>query len=120
MQFTLKRPCPGCPFSTGPKAVRFLGRARAQQIVDSLVDQDATFSCHETNLYDDEGEARETRDSQHCAGAMILLMRLEMPNQMMRIAGRIGSFDPDSLDMESPVFANFDEFVDAQADGARR
>ncbi len=119
MKFDLKRPCPGCPFRVGDGAVRYLGRRRATQIVDSMITHDAHFSCHQTNDFS-SGDVRETADSQHCAGAAIMLMRAGQPNQIMRIAGRIGWFDPKNLDMDAEVFGSFEEFIEAQADGTTR
>lgn len=113
MKFDLKRPCPGCPFGTGPKSVRRLGEARAQEIVDALRG-DASFSCHETVDYSRE-KPRETHDTQHCAGAMILLEREERPNQMMRWMERVGFYDHTKLDMGAAVVADFDEFVEVQS-----
>jgi len=69
---------------------------------------DKTFTCH------DDLDKREM-DRQHCAGAAIILEKLEMPNQMMRICGRMGFYDPTALVGQDEVFDNFEEFVEAQS-----
>lgn len=105
MKYNLPRPCKNCPFRSDVKG--YLTKARVRSIIDGITRQQQTFSCHKTNEFgsDDEGwsETRETPNSQHCAGALIFLERLEQPNQMMRISERLGLYDARKLDMESPV-----------------
>lgn len=112
MNFDLIRPCASCPFSTGPEAVRFLGWDRAEAIADS-VRGGSTFTCHNTNDFS-SGSVRETKDSQHCAGVLILLEREERPNQMMRWMERIGFYDHTKLDMEADVVDDFEHFMEVQ------
>jgi len=50
----------------------------------------------------------------HCAGALILLEKLEQPSQMMRIAERLRMYDARQLDMDAPVFESFEDMVKAQ------
>jgi hypothetical protein len=80
------------------------------------------FSCHKTVRYDsmredDDGEpdfrTRDRRGEAHCAGALILLEKLERPSQMMRIAERLRMYDARRLDMDAPVFDTFDEMREA-------
>lgn len=101
MKFDLVRPCKDCPFRSDIPG--YLSAARVREIVDAITRQQGTFTCHKTNKFED-GETIETRDSQHCAGALIFLERLGRPNQMMRIAERLGGYDHTKLDMDSPVF----------------
>ena len=49
VNFNLKRPCANCPFRTDIRP--FLRRDQAQQIADSLLDQQQTFACHKTVDY---------------------------------------------------------------------
>lgn len=119
--YSMTKPCPGCPFTTGPDAVHFLGRRRAEEIRDALLNGQ-TFSCHKTTggswVEDEDGHECyvPSRDEEHCAGAMILLERIERPNQMMRIAERIGLYDMTKLDMDYPtMMEDFDEFVEVQS-----
>lgn len=106
MKFNLVRPCAECPFRNDrPGYLR-----RAKEISDGLL-TDGTFTCHKTNTYDDDGDAMETSDSEHCAGALILLEKLGRPDQMMRWMERLGAYDYKRLDMDSPVFNTPAEFI---------
>jgi hypothetical protein len=113
MNFDMKAPCNNCPFRHDVPG--FLRQERAEEIAASLL-SDQSFPCHKTTE-DDEDEDGEsfryaTPDSQHCAGAAIMLMHMGEPNQMMRIAMRMGWFDPNKLDMCAPVFQDDGEFID--------
>lgn len=109
--FALKRPCGNCPFRSDK--LPFLDRDRAQQIADSLED-DASFHCHKTLSYDTEDGAPEvTETSKHCAGAMITMEREGKANQMMRIGERLGLYNPEDLQMGSPVFDTLTDWVAA-------
>lgn len=44
-------------------------------------------------------------------------MRLQRPNQLMRIAERIGHYRPDRLDMKAPVFDTPKAMIAAQRRG---
>lgn len=112
MNYNLKKPCANCPFRSDIKP--FITGARAKEICNSLVEQQQTFPCHKTVKYDDdEGNGRVVPKSEHCAGAMIMLERMQRPNQMMRIAERLGIYDYRKLDMESPVYQNAAEMIAA-------
>ena len=100
-----------CPFRTDCLK-GWLTESRADEIVNSIMDMQQSFPCHETTDENDEGTVIETKKSQHCAGAMILLEKLERPNQMMRISERLGFYDRHKLDMNSPVFDDGNEFIE--------
>lgn len=104
MKFDLIRPCADCPFRSDKKF--YLAKGRAREIIDGITREQKTFSCHKTNTScdDEDGMMRETEKSQHCAGALIMLERMNKPNQMMRIAERLGMYDRTKLDMSSPVY----------------
>jgi hypothetical protein len=90
----------------------YLRRGRAIEIAHSLADG-AGFSCHETTVDGDEdGTLVAGPDSQFCAGALILMEKSEEPNQAMRMAERLGLYDPARMDMSAPVSRSFAEFVD--------
>ncbi len=115
MNFNLKKPCANCPFRTDIRP--FLTTGRAEEIVESIIDMQQTFPCHKTTVASDDyeyGGMTTTEKSEHCAGALILLEFAERPNQMMRIAERLGMYDRTKLDMESPVFDDPDDWIDAQ------
>lgn len=105
MNFNLRKPCKDCPFlidrrfSLHPRRVDEIGRA--------LVREQKTFACHKTVKHDDDGRAISHKDEEHCAGALIMLERMERPNQMMRISERLGFYDRTKLDMSAKIFSSF-------------
>lgn len=109
MDFTMTKPCPKCPFRTDVPA--YLNGPRAQEIVHSIVGQQQQFPCHQTTEHDDDSEYVPGDGEQHCAGAMILLEKIEQPNQLMRISERCGIYDANKLDMTQPVFDTPEEFI---------
>lgn len=113
MKFDLCRPCAECPFRTDRPG--YLTRASAQSITDALIQHDQTFACHKTVDYSATDAGEVTSDSQHCAGALLLLERLHRPNQMMRIAERPRCYDRSRLDANAPVFSNATSFVNHHA-----
>lgn len=110
MNFDLVKPCAKCPFRTDCLK-GWLGESRAAEITDSIVNQQQYFPCHETTRFDYDGNSTNVASEQHCAGAMILLEKINMPNQMMRIAERLRMYDRTRLDMEAPVFSTPGQFV---------
>jgi hypothetical protein len=113
MKFDLTAPCDSCPFRTD-KLFRGLGIARKQEIADALTRRQQTFACHKTIDYSGD-ESRYNDNTQHCAGAMILLEKLGRPNQMMRWMERIGYYDRHRLNMEAPVVDSFKEWFELEA-----
>lgn len=107
MKFTLKRPCPHCPFRTDivqpPLTPAHASKVRA--MVRAIVEDGLTFACHKTNVFDAQGEAADTDEVEFCAGAMILLLKLGRPNPMMREA-RTGQ-----LDLSSPVYDSLEAML---------
>lgn len=104
-------PCEKCPFRRD--VTPYLRRARAREIADSLVRHQQPFPCHLTVSYDEEGEARPSFDELHCAGAAIMLEAMNRPNQLMRIAERLGEYDPRKLAKDIPVFTHTSQFIAA-------
>lgn len=109
MEYTMTTPCPQCPFRSDIRP--YLHPARVREIERALERSD--FPCHKTLAHDDDGATRSTSDSIHCAGALILLEKLDRPSQMMRICERLGFYDRTKLDMDAPVFGSFDEMYRA-------
>jgi hypothetical protein len=112
MKYGMVRPCAHCPFRHDIPG--YLRGSRAREIAESLLNG-GNFPCHETTVVvlDDEGneELRAASNSEHCAGALIMLERMGQPNQMMRICERLGMYDMRKLDMASPVFPRVGEFI---------
>jgi hypothetical protein len=110
--YGLTTPCPLCPFRSDIPA--FLTEERVREIEASLVR--AEFHCHETTGV----MGRKPKHGEmHCAGALILLEKLEQPSQMMRIAERLGMYDRRKLRMDAPVFEDFDAMAEAQPERGR-
>lgn len=111
--FKLRRPCPKCPFRLDVEP--YLRHGRAAGIARSLADG-ADFPCHETVDYDDDGEP--ITGDQFCAGALIAMEHSNTPNQIVRIAERLGEYDPSKLDMEAPVgtLSDFQDHNDEEPD----
>lgn len=93
MKYTMKTPCKECPFTMSRSA--FSDR-RLKEFASG------TFPCHKTAELDEEGY-QATDKSVHCAGALIFLEKRNSPNQMMRIAERLGMYNHKELDMEAKV-----------------
>jgi hypothetical protein len=111
MNFNLKKPCNHCPFRSDISP--FLKRQRAAEISNALVNMDESFPCHKTVNYDND-EPLVPAKAEHCAGALIMLEHMDNPNQMMRIAERLGIYDRFKLEMNSPVFTHSDDFINSQ------
>jgi hypothetical protein len=114
--FELTKPCANCPFRTDVPA--YLRGDRIRQIRDDL--EETTFNCHKTVQHTDEDEESGhyvlKGSESHCAGALILLEKLNKPSQMMRIAERLRLYDRTKLDMLAPVYDSFEEMIAAQPD----
>lgn len=96
MKYTQTVPCKECPFlkqfSHGYTIKRLWQFASAE------------FACHKTAEIDDEsGNYLATKESVHCAGALIFLEKRDKPHQMMRICERLGLYDRRKLKMDAPV-----------------
>lgn len=84
--FNLKQPCVECPFVKGSMTNQSLSENRMKDIVNDILVKDLSFQCHKTiKLSLDKHE--------HCAGAILYLERENKPNQIMRIAERIGRYN---------------------------
>lgn len=95
MNYKLTTPCPECPFLKGSGFKLRSLKAHAS----------GEFACHkacdvneETGCFESGGEK-----SPHCAGALIFHMKRGTSTQMMRIANRLGMFDPSKLNMQAEV-----------------
>lgn len=105
---TRKIPCGTCPFRTTPDGLRGLGTERAQEIAESLL-RGESFTCH-SDL------DKQERNRNQCVGAMLILDKLQQPNQIMQVAGRLGMFSVADLRGRDVVFDNFDDWVSSQAE----
>jgi hypothetical protein len=108
--YSLVRPCPKCPFRTDVSP--YLTPERVAEIATD-VQSGANFYCHQTTEYQEDedgaGDMAIVDTSMVCAGSMILMEKAGSPNQMLRIAERIGFYDPSRLDMDAPVHGSWIE-----------
>jgi hypothetical protein len=80
---------------------------------------DMTFPCHKTVEYDEweqeEGEYIYQGKEQHCAGALIVLIKMESLwyNFKLRLANVAKIFDPDKLNLKANTYSSMQEFIDA-------
>lgn len=99
MHYKMTTPCDACPFLVSMK--------RGFTIHRLTEFADGAFPCHKTaeSVEDGDGndEFRATPDSAACAGALIFCEKRGYASQMMRIAERIGSYDPTRLNMNALV-----------------
>ena len=112
MKYDCTKPCANCPFRTDVRP--YIHPSRVEEIRDS----DAPFSCHKTTT--EKGRSNNHPDAQHCAGNLILKEKEEQPDQMMRIAERIGFYDRRKLDMEAPVYDSWDHMFEAHEDSENK
>jgi hypothetical protein len=114
--YAMTSPCDKCPFRTDVEP--YLTPDRVREIGDSLVRSE--FPCHKTTVEgdgEDEDELQQVVDgpsARHCAGALIVLEKMEQPSQMMRICERLGMYDRRKLDMDAPVYDSIEEMMQAQ------
>ncbi|MET4238599.1 DUF6283 family protein [Bradyrhizobium sp. RT10b] len=115
MKFDLRRPCDNCPFRSDVKFP--LEVERVEEIVQAITEKDLTFACHKTTRFDPEtGETVRSPKEQHCAGALIMLEKMQRPNQMMRISERLGFYDRTKLEMNYvPVYENGKDMIESGA-----
>ncbi len=116
MNYNLTKPCSSCPFRADIKP--FLTPDRAVEITDSIFRHQQSFPCHHTMVCDGEEGLTTGPNSEHCAGAMIMLEKMGYPNQMMRISERLGAYDRTKLDMDAPVFDDVEDMVEAHEEQA--
>jgi hypothetical protein len=96
MNYNLTKPCDECPY------LRTSGFT-FQSLKEHAVGE---FACHKAcDLTDDETVFVERKNGKtpHCAGALIFLEKQSKPHQMMRVAERLGQYDPTKLDMKANV-----------------
>ncbi len=109
--FKLTSPCRDCPFLLSREFP--LREGRRADIAASLLNG-GQFHCHKTVDYSDDEP--NPNGAQQCAGSLIVLERMGQPHQMMRIAERLGVYDPSKLDMDADVPEDLLEWIEAGVD----
>lgn len=95
MNYKMTTPCSECPFLIG-SGFTFKSLTRHAS---------GEFPCHkacEINENTGDFEAK-SKDTPHCAGALIFLEKRNQPHQMMRICERMGMYDHRNLNMNANV-----------------
>lgn len=110
MRFDQKAPCKSCPFlRRGKHRVNLMG-GRVDQVAGNMLSPNGkTFACH-TDIY--MRKRVKKIDRHHCAGALIFALKHDNYTQMMRIAGRLGIFEPSIYEakrLRNAVFDTLDE-----------
>ena len=108
-------PCDACPFLR--KNAGMIRGARAEEFVDELT-RDNHFNCHKTIEYTNNNEGRATKNTQLCAGSMIVTDRSDtQPSQLARIYARIGVLNYKNIEeSKADCFDSFDEFIEAHTE----
>ena len=100
--YALTEPCNACPFLNTPNMKQGFTLRRLREFADN-----GEFHCHKTcgTTEDDDGfdEFTPIEGSKVCAGMLIFNVKRGSFNQMMRISGRLGLFDPSKLNMKANV-----------------
>jgi hypothetical protein len=112
MSYELTSPCDTCPFRRDVHP--FIRPDRVLEIERGL--ERSEFPCHKTVDHENRDESTEI----HCAGALILLEKMQRPSQMMRISERLGLYDASKLDMDAPVYDDFNEMLAAHRKAMKR
>lgn len=101
MRYTMTTPCDQCPFLDNAQMRRGFKLASLRAFAMG------EFPCHKSaEIVEDEdgfSEYRATKDSVHCAGALIFNEKRGFANQMMRICERLRIYDAGKLDMKAKV-----------------
>lgn len=115
-RYRMKAPCESCPFRVSVKP--YLTPGRALEIAESIL-QGADFPCHKTTRETDPdedggGDLEDWPGAKVCAGSMGTQENEGRPNQMLRIAGRIGLYEPGRIDT-SDLYPSLREWVASYA-----
>jgi hypothetical protein len=113
-RYSLTAACAKCPFRTD--VPKYLRPERAREIARSI-QGGSDFPCHVTTVQseDEDGMGRledKVGVSRVCAGAIATMEREGNPNQMLRIAERIGLYNPEKIiAADLPVYDSLNNWV---------
>lgn len=110
-RYALRGPCADCPFRADRPF--HLHPARVDEIADALLEGDG-FTCHKTVRYEEFVADANHPGARECGGSMATLEREGRPNQGMRIAERLGLYDPEQIDPAAPVHNSIDAWRGAK------
>jgi len=92
--FSLRKPCPDCPFLK--KNEGMLNPGRLEGFIRSLHDN-RPFMCHKTVDYSKTAHKKQIENARYCAGSMVYLEKAGNPNVPMRLGRMFGYYDPSQL-----------------------
>jgi hypothetical protein len=102
-QFSLRKPCPNCPFRNDDDAI-YLEPGRREEIIERLLaGEDGSFPCHKTvyrkdgRNHDEEGQYKPV-DICQCPGAAALSRKFGRDTVIVQIATRLGFIGPGHYD----------------------
>lgn len=118
--FALRKPCAHCPFRADRPFP--LHPERAQEFAEGLI-HGGGFNCHKTVTFgdtdtDDDEVQINQENTNWCAGALITMEKSGVSNQQVRIAERLGLYDPKRLDMDAPVYPSLTAWVESYGDAS--
>lgn len=116
-QFTLRGPCKHCPFRNDRDTPFFYDTDRAVNILDGM--ELRTFPCHLTTPFDKDGRQVVTKETQACAGALILMQNSDRFPAGIQILTRLGEVTLNHLRADTRVYSSASEFVRAAGDECR-
>lgn len=120
MKMDLVRACPDCPFRReGGIRVR---RGRVDEIAGALLGGAGAFPCHRTiasSDADDDERIEISAKAQHCAGALIFVVKHRRETIWMNVTRRLGVFDPARLEGADEIFGTVAEFRAAALGGGK-
>ncbi|MGV2887552.1 hypothetical protein [Paenibacillus taichungensis] len=92
--FTLRKPCPDCPFLKENRDM--LRPGRLEDIIINL-HANTPFHCHKTINYKKRSKVQQIAEAKYCAGSMIYLEKADNTNVPMRLGLMFGIYDPSKL-----------------------
>ena len=109
----MKKPCANCPFLKAEAAIHV-----CPERVRKIASTEGSFPCHKTTV---ETETEEGSDlvigprSKQCAGFVILLLKINRPNQMVQVAERLGWLDTKAIMSDKAVVDSVHDSVEEMA-----
>jgi hypothetical protein len=114
----MNSPCANCPFLR-EGGIR-LTSARVDEIAGMMLSpHGGEFPCHKTTREGSDGDLHATAESAHCGGALLFAEKNGNSTQMMRIAERLGLYDPSQLKGHDRVFDTVEEMKATAVDAGQ-
>lgn len=108
IRFDLRSPCDDCPFRTDAPMHEGIMSELPQKIL-LLESGNLAHTCHKTDPRADcapERRAPPGSPIQHCAGAIIMALKIDKWQHIMTRGLLAGKFDHERLNINAPVFSS--------------